>query len=227
MRLLVVEDEPQLGRQLQAALQGAGYAVDLAASGIDGEHLGRVEPYDAIVLDIGLPGRDGLAVLAAWRRDGMDRPVLLLTARASWQEKVQGIDAGADDYLAKPFQMEELVSRLRALIRRSAGLASAVLRQGPVALDTRSCMLEVAGRPVPLTGHEYRVLAYLMHQRGRTVERSELAEHVYRQDADRDSNTLDVFVARLRRKLPQGFIATVRGLGWRVDDGAGKSARGD
>lgn len=217
MRLLVVEDEPELGRQLQAALQGAGYAVDLAGNGIDGEHLGRVEPYDAIVLDIGLPGRDGLAVLSAWRRDGMDRPVLLLTARASWQEKVQGIDAGADDYLAKPFQMEELASRLRALIRRSAGLASAVLRQGSVALDTRACTLEVGGQAVPLTGHEYRVLAYLMHQRGRAVERSELAEHIYRQDADRDSNTLDVFVARLRRKLPEGFITTVRGLGWRVD----------
>jgi two-component system OmpR family response regulator len=217
VRLLVVEDEPQLGRQLQAALQAAGYAVDLADNGIDGEHLGRVEPYDAIVLDIGLPGRDGLQVLATWRREGMDRPVLLLTARASWQEKVRGIDAGADDYVAKPFQMEELVSRLRALIRRSAGLASPVLQQGEVALDTRACTLEVAGLPVALTGHEYRVLAYLMHQRGRTVDRSELAEHVYSQDADRDSNTLDVFVARLRRKLPEGFIVTVRGLGWRID----------
>lgn len=220
MRLLVVEDEPQLGRQLQAALQSAGFAVDLSADGIDGEHLGRVEPYDAIVLDIGLPGRDGLSVLAAWRRDGMLRPVLLLTARASWQEKVQGIDAGADDYLAKPFQMEELVSRLRALIRRSAGLASPVLQQGVVALDTRACTLQVAGRPVPLTGHEYRVLAYLMHQRGRAVHRGELAEHVYGQDADRDSNTLDVFITRLRRKLPEGFIATVRGLGWRVGEAA-------
>jgi two-component system OmpR family response regulator len=218
MRLLVVEDEPQLAQQLQAALQAAGYAVDVADNGIDAEHLGLVEPYAAIVLDIGLPQRDGLTVLASWRRQRMDRPVLLLTARASWQEKVRGIDAGADDYLAKPFQMEELVSRLRALIRRSAGLASAVLRQGAVALDTRACTLAVDGRPVPLTGHEYRVLAYLMHHRGRTVERLELAEHVYSQDADRDSNTLDVFVARLRRKLPQGFIITVRGLGWRIDE---------
>ncbi len=220
MRLLVVEDEPQLGRQLQTALRAAGFAVDLAGNGIDGEHLGRVEPYDAIVLDIGLPGRDGLAVLAAWRREGMLRPVLLLTARASWQEKVQGIDAGADDYLAKPFQMEELVSRLRALIRRSAGLADPVLQQGEVALDTRACTLAVGGEPVPLTGHEYRVLAYLMHQRGRTVDRSELAEHVYGQDADRDSNTIDVFITRLRRKLPEGFIVTVRGLGWRIDGAA-------
>lgn len=216
MRLLVVEDEPRLGRQLQLALQAAGFAVDLADNGIDGEHLGRVEPYDAIVLDIGLPGRDGLAVLATWRREAMLSPVLLLTARASWQEKVQGIDAGADDYLAKPFQMEELVSRLRALVRRSAGLASPVLQQGGVVLDTRACTLQVAGRPVPLTGHEYRVLAYLMHQHGRAVHRGELAEHVYGLDTDRDSNTLDVFITRLRRKLPEGFIATVRGLGWRV-----------
>ncbi len=217
MRLLVVEDEVDLARQLQAALQAAGFAVDLANNGVDAEHLGSVEPYAAIVLDIGLPQRDGLAVLAAWRRQGMDRPVLLLTARASWQEKVRGIDAGADDYLAKPFQMEELISRLRALVRRSAGQASAVLQQGPVVLDTRACTLAVHGRPVPLTGHEYRVLAYLMHHGGRTVERLELTEHVYSQDADRDSNTLDVFVARLRRKLPPDFIVTVRGLGWRID----------
>jgi two-component system OmpR family response regulator len=216
MRLLVVEDELQLANQLQAALQAAGYAVDVADNGVDAEHLGLVEPYAAIVLDIGLPQRDGLAVLAAWRRQGMDRPVLLLTARASWQEKVRGIDAGADDYLAKPFQMEELVARLRALIRRSAGVASAVLHQGAVALDTRTCTLAVDGQQVSLTAHEYRVLAYLMHHRGRTVERAELAEHVYRQDADRDSNTLDVFVARLRRKLPPEFIVTVRGLGWRI-----------
>lgn len=216
MRLLVAEDEPELRRQLQLALQGAGFAVDTADNGIDAQHLGSVEPYDAIVLDIGLPGRDGLAVLAAWRREGMDRPVLLLTARASWQEKVKGIDAGADDYLAKPFQMEELASRLRALVRRSAGVASAVLRHGAVALDTRSCALQVEGRPVALTAHEYRVLAYLMHHRGRTLTRGELAEHVYGQDADRDSNTLDVFVARLRRKLPPDFIVTVRGIGWRI-----------
>ncbi len=216
MRLLVVEDEPQLGAQLQSALRAAGFAVDLADNGIDGEHQGRVEPYDAIVLDIGLPRRDGLTVLATWRRDGMTRPVLLLTARASWQEKVQGIDAGADDYLAKPFQMEELISRLRALIRRSAGLASPVLQQGAVALDTRACTLAVNGQPVALTSHEYRVLAYLMHQPGRTVDRTELAEHVYGQDADRDSNTLDVFITRLRRKLPDGSIVTVRGLGWRI-----------
>jgi two-component system, OmpR family, response regulator len=221
MRLLVVEDEAALRRQLQATLQQAGFAVDLAADGIDGEHLGAVEAFDAVVLDLGLPGKDGLSVLKSWRAQGVSCPVLLLTARSSWQEKVLGIDAGADDYLAKPFQMEELVARLRALIRRASGHDHPLLQRGAVQLDTRSCTLRVDGRPVGLTAHEYRVLAYLMHQGGRVVSRSELAEHVYAQDADRDSNTLDVFVARLRRKLPDAFILTVRGMGWRLAEAAG------
>ncbi len=216
MRLLVVEDDAVLRRQLQAALQQAGFAVDAAADGIDGEHLGSVEAFDAVVLDLGLPGKDGLTILKAWRAHGVSCPVLLLTARSSWQEKVLGIDAGADDYLAKPFQMEELVARLRALIRRASGHGHPLLQHGAVQLDTRACTLRVAGDPVALTAHEYRVLAYLMHHGGRVVSRSELAGHVYAQDAERDSNTLDVFVARLRRKLPEGFILTVRGLGWRV-----------
>ena len=216
MRLLVVEDDAMLRRQLQAALQQAGFAVDAAADGIDGEHLGSVEAFDAVVLDLGLPGKDGLTILKAWRAHGVSCPVLLLTARSSWQEKVLGIDAGADDYLAKPFQMEELVARLRALIRRASGHGHPLLQHGAVQLDTRACTLRVAGDPVALTAHEYRVLAYLMHHGGRVVSRSELAGHVYAQDAERDSNTLDVFVARLRRKLPEGFILTVRGLGWRV-----------
>lgn len=218
MRVLVAEDEPALARQLQQALRAAGFAVDVAADGIDAEHLGRELPFDAVVLDLGLPGQDGLSVLRSWRAAGSAVPVLVLTARGSWQEKVLGIDAGADDYLGKPFQMEELVARLRALVRRSSGLASPVLALGAVRLDTRGCTLEVEGRPVALTAHEYRVLAYLMHQRGRVVARAELSEHLYAQDADRDSNTLDVFIARLRRKLPPGFIATVRGLGWRVGE---------
>lgn len=216
MRLLVVEDDKDLNRQLVAALEQAGYAVDRAFDGEEGWFLGDTEPYDAVVLDIGLPKRDGLSVLEQWRKAGRVMPVLILTARDSWSDKVKGIDAGADDYLAKPFQMEELASRLRALVRRSAGVASAVLLHGAVALDTRSCALQVEGRPVALTAHEYRVLAYLMHHRGRTLTRGELAEHVYGQDADRDSNTLDVFVARLRRKLPPDFIVTVRGIGWRI-----------
>lgn len=218
MRLLIVEDEPTLRQQLQAALRQAGFAVDVAADGVDGEHLGAVEAFDAVVLDLGLPRKDGLSVLKAWRSSGMRAPVLLLTARSSWQEKVLGIDAGADDYLAKPFQMEELIARLRALIRRASGHDHPLLQRGTVQLDTRSCALRVADQTVALTAHEYRVLAYLMHHAGRVVARSELADHVYAQDADRDSNTLDVFLGRLRRKLPEGFIVTVRGLGWRLGD---------
>lgn len=220
MRVLVVEDDAALRTQIADALRAGGHAVDSAASGIDGEHLGRVEPFDAVVLDLGLPGRDGLAVLRGWRAAGVATPVLLLTARSSWQEKVLGIDAGADDYLAKPFQMEELLARLRALIRRSGGHAQAELRCGPVQLDTRSCQVSVAGSVVNLTGHEYRVLAFLMHHAERVVSRTELAEHLYARDADRDSNTIDVFIARLRRKLPENFIVTVRGLGFRVEGGA-------
>ncbi|MBA3596018.1 MAG: response regulator transcription factor [Methylibium sp.] len=220
MRVLVVEDDAALRTQIADALRASDHAVDSAASGIDGEHLGRVEPFDAVVLDLGLPGRDGLAVLRGWRAAGVATPVLLLTARSSWQEKVLGIDAGADDYLAKPFQMEELLARLRALIRRSGGHAQAELRCGPVQLDTRSCQVSVAGSVVNLTGHEYRVLAFLMHHAERVVSRTELAEHLYARDADRDSNTIDVFIARLRRKLPENFIVTVRGLGFRVGGSA-------
>ncbi len=211
-----MEDEPTLRAQLAAALTAQGYAVDTAADGVDAQHLGTVEPYAAAVLDLGLPGRDGLAVLRAWRSAGQRLPVLLLTARSSWQEKVLGMDAGADDYLAKPFQMEELLARVRALLRRAAGQAQPVLRRGAVALDTRACRVQVQGLPVPLTGHEYRLLAYLMHQGERVVSRAELSEHLYAQDAERDSNTLDVFIARLRRKLPPDFILTQRGLGWRL-----------
>lgn len=216
MRLLVVEDDATLRTQVTRALQGAGHAVDAAADGIDGQHLGSVEPYDAIVLDLGLPGRDGLAVLRHWRAAGLKTPVLILTARGNWQDKVQGIDAGADDYLAKPFHVEELLARLRALLRRAAGHAQAELAVGAVRLDTRACSVTLDGRPLALTPHEYRLLSFLMHHAGRVVARSELAEHVYAQDAERDSNTIDVFIARLRRKLPPDFIVTVRGLGYRV-----------
>lgn len=216
MRLLVVEDDVTLRAQVVRALQGAGHAVDAAADGIEAAHLGAVEPYDAIVLDLGLPGRDGLAVLRDWRAAGRKTPVLVLTARGDWQDKVQGMDAGADDYLAKPFHIEELLARLRALLRRTAGHAQAMLAIGAVRLDTRACSVAVDGRPLGLTSHEYRLLSFLMHHAGRAVARSELAEHVYAQDADRDSNTIDVFIARLRRKLPEGFIVTLRGLGYRV-----------
>ena len=218
MRVLIVEDEPTLAVQLGEALGSAGYAVDQAANGIDALHLGGDPdaPYDAVVLDLGLPLMDGLSVLQSWRAAGCTMPVLILTARDNWHEKVAGIDAGADDYLAKPFHLEELLARLRALIRRAGGLASAELRCGALVLDTRQCRASVGGHPLVLTGHEYRVLAYLMHRPGQVVSRSELIEHIYAQDCDRDSNTVEVFVARLRKKLPDGAIETVRGLGYRM-----------
>ncbi len=216
MRLLVVEDEPTLQAQLSDALHAAGYAVDCADNGVDASHLGETEPYDAVVLDLGLPRIDGVTVLKSWRASGRAMPVLVLTARDSWHEKVAGIDAGADDYLTKPFHMEELLARLRALLRRAGGHASAELRCGPLALDTRSGRATVDGQALQLTGHEYRVLAYLIHRRDQVVSRAELVEHIYEQDFDRDSNTVEVFIARLRKKLPPGMIETVRGLGYRL-----------
>jgi len=216
MRILVVEDEPALSGQLQRALEGAGYAVDIAADGEEGHFLGDTEPYDAVILDLGLPRLDGLTVLKRWRAAGRAMPVLVLTARASWQEKVDGIDAGADDYLAKPFQMEELLARLRALIRRASGHSSPELTCGPLRLDTRSGQVTVDGAAVVLTAHEFRLLSYLMHHQGKVVSRAELTEHLYAQDFDRDSNTIEVFVGRLRRKLGADLITTVRGLGYRL-----------
>lgn len=216
MRVLVVEDEPTLAAQLVQALQGAGYAVDSADNGRDGCFMGEVESLDAVVLDLGLPLMDGLTVLKRWRAQGLTVPVLILTARGDWHEKVAGIDAGADDYLTKPFHMEELLARVRALLRRAAGHARAELGCGPVTLDTRSGRVTIDGNAVSLTGHEYRILAYLMHRKGEIVSRTELNEHIYAQDYDRDSNTIEVFVARLRKKLPAGLIDTIRGLGYRL-----------
>ena len=218
MRVLVVEDTPELARQLKQRLEGEGYAVDTAADGEEGRFLGETEPYDAVILDLGLPKIDGLTVLRSWRRAGMAVPVLILTARDAWNEKVQGIDAGADDYLAKPFSMEELLARIRALIRRAKGHASAEIACGGVVLDTRTGRVTVDGLPVELTAFEYRVLSYLMHRKGQVVSRTELTEHVYAQDFDRDSNTIEVFVGRLRRKLGVDIIKTVRGLGYRADE---------
>ncbi|HSI42276.1 MAG TPA: response regulator transcription factor [Xanthobacteraceae bacterium] len=214
MRLLVVEDDPDLNRQIFEALSDAGYAVDRAYDGEEGHYLGENEPYDAVVLDIGLPKMDGLSVLESWRRGGKKMPVLILTARDRWSDKVQGFDAGADDYVAKPFHMEEVLARLRALLRRAAGHAASELACGPVMLDTRSGRVTVSGRAVKLTSHEYRLLAYLMHHTGRVVSRTELVEHLYDQDFDRDSNTIEVFVGRLRKKLDIDVIQTVRGLGY-------------
>ncbi len=218
MRILVVEDEPQLAQQLQTALRQAGYVVDAAADGGQAHYLGEVERYSAVVLDLGLPVMDGLSVLRQWRASGLAMPVLILTARDGWPEKVAGIDAGADDYLAKPFHMEELLARLRALIRRSGRHASAQWQCGPILLDTRQARATVDGAALALTAHEYRVLALLMQHAGDVVSRSDLVEQLYAQDFERDSNTVDVFIARLRKKLPPDSIETVRGLGYRLRD---------
>jgi two-component system, OmpR family, response regulator len=216
MRVLVVEDDAALRQQLATALAEAGYLVEAVGDGLEAAYLGAHEALDAVVLDLGLPGRDGLSILREWRAAGIALPVVVLTARGIWQDRVQGIDAGADDYIAKPFEMEELVARLRAVLRRSTGHASTELLLGPLRLDTRRCKVSVEGRDVPLTAHEYRLLAYLVHHQQRVVSRTELTEHLYAQDHDRDSNTIDVFVARLRRKLGADVIRTVRGMGFQA-----------
>jgi two-component system OmpR family response regulator len=216
LRILVVEDDVDLARQLAAALADAGYAVDLAKDGEEGHFLGDTEPYDAVVLDLGLPVVDGVTVLGRWRRAGRAMPVLILTARDRWSEKVAGFDAGADDYVTKPFQMEEVLARLRALIRRAAGHASGELEAGNLRLSPGGGRVTLDGAPVKLTALEFRILDYLMHHRDRVVSRTELTEHVYDQDYDRDSNTIEVFVGRLRKKLGADTIETVRGLGYRL-----------
>jgi two-component system OmpR family response regulator len=216
MRILIVEDEPTLQSQLAQVVREAGYAVDVASNGVDGHYQGDAEPYDAVVLDLGLPQMDGITILRKWRAAGRTMPVLILTARDGWHEKVAGIDAGADDYLTKPFHMEELLARLRGLIRRAGGHASSELVCGPLTIDIRNSRATVDGQALSLTSHEYRVLAYLMHHRDEVISRADLVEHIYAQDFDRDSNTVEVFIARLRKKLPPGLIETVRGLGYRL-----------
>lgn len=214
MRVLVVEDDVDISRQLVSALSDAGYAVDAAADGEEGHFLGETEPYDVILLDLGLPAIDGVTILERWRRDGIKTPVLILTARDRWSDKVAGFDAGADDYVAKPFYIEEVLARLRALVRRAAGHATPEIECGPLRLDTRAARVSVDGTPIKLTALEYRLLAYLMMHKGRVVSRSELVEHLYDQDFDRDSNTIEVFVGRVRKKLGVNIIQTVRGLGY-------------
>ena len=216
MRILVVEDDKELNRQLNEALVDAGYVVDKAFDGEEGHFLGDTEPYDAVILDIGLPQMDGISVMEKWRRDGRKMPVLMLTARDRWSDKVAGIDAGADDYVTKPFHIEEVLARVRALIRRAVGHASSELVCGPVRLGTAASKVDVDGKPVKLTSHEFRLLAYLMHHAGKVVSRTELVEHLYDQDFDRDSNTIEVFVGRLRKKLGVDLVETVRGMGYRL-----------
>ena len=216
MRVLVIEDDKDLNRQMVAALEQAGYAVDRAYDGEEGHFLGDTEPYDAVILDLGLPKKDGIAILEDWRKAGRAMPVLILTARDRWSDKVQGIDAGADDYVAKPFHMEEVLARLRALVRRAAGHATSQLICGPVHLDSKAGRVVIDGNPIKLTSHEYRLLAYLMHHTGRIISRTELVEHLYDQDFDRDSNTIEVFIGRLRKKMGVDIIQTMRGLGYLV-----------
>ncbi|MGD0190640.1 MAG: response regulator transcription factor [Rhizomicrobium sp.] len=217
MRVLLVEDDQDLQRLLKRALSDAGYVVDSAADGEEGHFLGDTEPYDVVILDLGLPKMDGVRVLESWRKSGRTMPVLILTARDRWSDKVAGFDAGADDYLAKPFYTEELLARVRALLRRAAGLATSEIEIGPLRIDTRTSRVTLDGNPVKLTSLEYRLLAYLAHHKGRVVSRTELVEHLYDQDFDRDSNTIEVFVGRLRRKLDSNLIQTVRGLGYCLD----------
>ena len=214
MRLLVVEDDRELNRQVKQALEDAGYVVDSAFDGEEGHFLGDTEPYDAVILDLGLPIRDGVSVLEQWRRDGRKMPVLILTARDRWSDKVAGFDAGADDYVAKPFHMEEVLARIRALLRRATGHAKSEIECGPLVVDTKAARVMENGFPLKLTSLEFRLLSYLMHHQGRVVSRTELIEHLYDQDFDRDSNTVEVFIGRIRKKLHANMIQTVRGLGY-------------
>jgi two-component system OmpR family response regulator len=224
MRILLVEDEPDIARQLRQALTDAGYAVDHAPDGEEAHFLGDTEPYDAVVLDLGLPKMDGVTVLEKWRKGGMKTPVLILTARGGWSDKVTGFDAGADDYLTKPFHTEELWARIRALVRRAAGHAQPSLACGDLRLDPRAARASVNGEPLRLTSLEYRLLHYLMLHQGRVISRTELVEHLYDQDFDRDSNTIEVFVGRLRKKIGADRIETVRGLGYRLNPLEGAAA---
>lgn len=221
MRILIVEDEPTLQAQLVQAIEAAGHTVETAADGATARYLGEVEDFDAVVLDLGLPVVDGLSVLRHWRTQGRQMPVLILTARSAWHEKVSGMDAGADDYLAKPFHMEELLARLRALLRRLSPHSSAQWQCGSILLDTRQATVSVDGLPLVLTSHEFKILSLLMQRAGEVLSRTELSEHLYPHDSERDSNTIEVFVGRLRKKLPPGSIETVRGLGYRLHPAGG------
>ena len=216
MRVLVVEDDLDVARQVANTLRQARFVVDLVHDGKEGLFLGDTESYDAVILDLGLPQLDGLSVLRQWRQAGRDMPVLILTARDTWREKVMGLRAGADDYLAKPFELEEMLARIEALIRRSSGRSNPVLECGQLVLDVGSGRLTVAGRPVELTALEFRTLAHLMRQQGQVVSKTELTEHLYDQEFDRDSNVIEVLINRLRKKLGAELIRTRRGLGYQL-----------
>jgi DNA-binding response OmpR family regulator len=221
MRVLVVEDDPRIASEVERALRAAGYVVERVADGEEAWFRGDTEDYAAIVLDLGLPGMDGLSVLRRWRDNDRRTPVLILTARGSWAERVDGIDAGADDYLPKPFRMEELLARLRAIIRRSAGQATSVISAGELTLDERQKKVSVAGVPISLSPLEYRLIAYLVLHRGRVVSQQELIENVYGEDELHDANALEVLIGRVRRKLGAELIETRRGFGYLVAEAAG------
>lgn len=216
MRILVVEDDRDLNRQIVEALNGAGYVADRAYDGEEGYFLGDTESYDAVVLDLGLPKMDGISIVERWRENSRSMPVLILTARDRWSDKVAGIDAGADDYVVKPFHMEEVLARLRALIRRASGHASSELVCGPITLDTKTSRVLVNGSQIKLTSLEFALLSFLMHHQGEIISRTGLTEHLYDQDFDRDSNTIEVFIGRLRKKLGVDVIETIRGMGYRL-----------
>jgi DNA-binding response OmpR family regulator len=216
MRVLVIEDDERIRNDVKTTLEANGFVVDAESDGEEGWFLGDTETYGAAVLDLGLPGLDGLSVLKRWRKAGRDLPVLVLTARGSWTERVEGIDAGADDYLPKPFQMEELLARLRAIIRRSTGNSSSQITIGDAELDTRQMRLSVKGVPINLSPQEYRLVAYLMMNSGRVVSQQELAEHLQSVHFERESNAVEVLIARVRRKLPEALIETRRGFGYIV-----------
>jgi two-component system OmpR family response regulator len=217
MRILLAEDEPQLCQQIKRLLIAEGRIVDIVNDGVEAHFMGATEPYDMIIMDIGLPKRDGISVLREWRKDGITTPVLILTARDGWSERVDGLDAGADDYMTKPFHMPELAARVRAMLRRRSGNANPVFERGNLVFDSRSGRVTIDGIPVNLTAQEVAVLTYLLHNNGRMVSRTELSEHIYEYDGDRDSNTIAVFITRLRKKLGSDLITTVRGLGYMID----------
>ncbi len=216
MRILVVEDDPVLLAQIADALESIGYAVERASDGELAQHIGEAEPFDAIILDLGLPKIDGLTVLKRWRSAGISTPVIILTVRSRWHEKVDGIDAGADDYLTKPFHMAELAARIRALIRRSAGVSGPEINCGDIRIDMRNQSVFYAGQLVSLTVHEYKVVSYLAHHADHVVSKDELSQHIYARPHERESNTIEVFIGRLRRKFSADTIETIRGGGYRI-----------
>ena len=217
MRILLAEDEQVLSDQIKTLLIAEGRAVDTVADGDEAHFLGATEPYDMIILDIGLPGQDGISVLKKWRAEGIDTPVLILTARDGWSDRVDGLDAGADDYMTKPFNMSELAARVRATLRRKSGQTNPMFEKDGISFDTRNGRVAANGMPVDLTSQEVAVLSYLVHNSGRLISRTELSEHIYSYDGDRDSNTIAVFITRLRKKLGPDLIQTIRGRGYMID----------